>query len=197
MKRGHSPARNGGRSAGSRWPTAGRCLLDEVGDIPAGLQAKLLRVLQSGTFERVGGTESIQVDVRIVAATHKVLEEEVKQGRFRADLFYRLNVIRLDLPPLRERIEDIPLLAMHFLEKHRSQKEHDGHGDRLGRDAGAVAAPLAGECARAGKCDQGGYRPGRRLGLAPGRPARVGRSANLVRRRARVRCSTSSVHCPI
>ena len=100
----------------------GTLLLDEIGDIPAGLQAKLLRVLQSGTFERVGGTESIQVDVRIVAATHKILEEEVKKGRFRADLFYRLNVIRIDLPPLRERTEDIPLLAMHFLEKHRSQK---------------------------------------------------------------------------
>ena len=100
----------------------GTLLLDEIGDIPAGLQAKLLRVLQGGTFERVGGTESVQVDVRIVAATHRVLEEEVKRGRFRADLFYRLNVIRIDLPPLRERIEDIPLLAMHFLEKHRSQK---------------------------------------------------------------------------
>ena len=100
----------------------GTLLLDEIGDIPPGLQAKLLRVLQSGTFERVGGTDSIHVDVRIVAATHKVLEDEVKKGRFRADLFYRLNVIRIDLPPLRERTEDIPLLAMHFLEKHRSQK---------------------------------------------------------------------------
>jgi DNA-binding NtrC family response regulator len=100
----------------------GTLLLDEVGDIPPGLQAKLLRVLESGCFERVGGTESIQVDVRIVAATHRILEEEVKKGRFRADLFYRLNVIRLDLPPLRERTEDIPLLAMHFLEKHRSPK---------------------------------------------------------------------------
>ena len=100
----------------------GTLLLDEIGDIPPGLQAKLLRVLQSGSFERVGGTESIQVEVRIVAATHKLLEEEVKKGRFRADLFYRLNVIRIDLPPLRERTEDIPLLAMHFLEKHRTQK---------------------------------------------------------------------------
>ena len=100
----------------------GTLLLDEIGDIPHGLQAKLLRVLQSGSFERVGGTESIQVEVRIVAATHKLLEDEVKKGRFRADLFYRLNVIRIDLPPLRERTEDIPLLAMHFLEKHRTQK---------------------------------------------------------------------------
>jgi DNA-binding NtrC family response regulator len=100
----------------------GTLLLDEVGDIPPGLQAKLLRVLQSGTFERVGGTESIRVDVRIVAATHRVLEEEVKKSRFRADLFYRLNVIRIDLPPLRDRSEDIPLLAVHFLGKHRTQK---------------------------------------------------------------------------
>jgi DNA-binding NtrC family response regulator len=100
----------------------GTLLLDEVGDISPGLQVKLLRVLQTGTFERVGGTESIQVDVRIVASTHKKLEDEVKKGRFRADLFYRLNVIRIELPPLRERTEDIPILAVHFLEKHRSQK---------------------------------------------------------------------------
>jgi len=100
----------------------GTLLLDEVGDIPPGVQAKLLRVLQTGTFERVGGTESVRVKVRILAATHKHLEDEVKKGRFRADLFYRLNVIRIELPPLRERTEDIPLLATHFLEKHRCQK---------------------------------------------------------------------------
>src|SRR5262249_2941996 len=100
----------------------GTLLLDEVGDISQSLQVKLLRVLQTGTFERVGGTESIRVDVRIVASTHKLLEDEVKKGRFRADLFYRLNVIRIELPPLRERTEDIPILAVHFLEKHRSQK---------------------------------------------------------------------------
>jgi DNA-binding NtrC family response regulator len=99
----------------------GTLLLDEVADIPPVLQAKLLRVLQTGSFERVGGHESINVDVRIVAATNKKLEDEVKEGRFRRDLFYRLNVIRLELPPLRDRREDIPLLALHFLEKHRTQ----------------------------------------------------------------------------
>ena len=95
----------------------GTLFLDEVGDVSPAMQAKLLRVLQSGTFERVGGTETIKVDVRIVAALNKRLEDEVKAGRFRSDLFYRLNVIRIDLPPLRDRAEDIPLLAMHFLEK--------------------------------------------------------------------------------
>jgi len=95
----------------------GTFFLDEVGDVSPAMQAKLLRVLQAGTFERVGGTETIKVDVRIVAASNKRLENEVKAGRFRSDLFYRLNVIRIDLPPLRERAEDIPLLAMHFLEK--------------------------------------------------------------------------------
>jgi DNA-binding NtrC family response regulator len=99
----------------------GTLLLDEAGDIPLVLQAKLLRVLQTGCFERVGGTETIQVDVRILVATNRNLEDEVKRGRFRADLFYRLNVVRIDLPPLRDRIEDIPLLAMHFLQEHRAR----------------------------------------------------------------------------
>lgn len=96
----------------------GTLFLDEVGDVSPAMQAKLLRVLQSGTFERVGGTETVRVDVRILAASNKRLEDEVKAGRFRADLFYRLNVVRIDLPPLRDRPEDVPLLAMHFLEKH-------------------------------------------------------------------------------
>jgi DNA-binding NtrC family response regulator len=95
----------------------GTLFLDEVGDISPAMQSKLLRVLQSGTFERVGGTETITVDVRILAASNKRLEDEVKAGRFRPDLFYRLNVIRIELPPLRDRPEDISLLAMHFLDK--------------------------------------------------------------------------------
>ena len=95
----------------------GTLVLDEIGEISTAMQAKLLRVLQSGSFERVGGSETLQVDVRIVAASNKRLEEEVKAGRFRSDLFYRLAVVRIDVPPLRDRAEDIPLLALHFLEK--------------------------------------------------------------------------------
>ncbi len=98
----------------------GTLFLDEVGDVSPAMQAKLLRVLQSGTFERVGGTETISVDCRILAATNKPLDDMVKTGRFRQDLFYRLNVIKVDLPPLRERPEDVPLLAEHFLEKFRA-----------------------------------------------------------------------------
>ncbi|HEU5115974.1 MAG TPA: sigma-54 dependent transcriptional regulator, partial [Isosphaeraceae bacterium] len=98
----------------------GTLFLDEIGDISAAMQAKLLRVLQTGQFERVGGTETLSFDVRVVAASNKRLEEEVSARRFRSDLFYRLNVIRLDLPPLRERREDIPLLATHFLERNRT-----------------------------------------------------------------------------
>ena len=97
----------------------GTLFLDEIGDISTAMQVKLLRVLQNGEFERVGGSVTTKVDVRIIAATNKSLEHEVKAGRFRSDLFYRLNVIRIELPPLRDRMEDVPLLAMHFLEKFK------------------------------------------------------------------------------
>ncbi|HYG42109.1 MAG TPA: nitrogen regulation protein NR(I) [Bordetella sp.] len=93
----------------------GTLFLDEIGDMPIELQTRLLRVLAEGSFYRVGGAQPVRVDVRIVAATHQPLEQRVEQGLFREDLFHRLNVIRLRLPPLRERIEDIPALASHFL----------------------------------------------------------------------------------
>src|SRR5690606_35897685 len=93
----------------------GTLFLDEIGDMPAELQTRLLRVLAEGGFYRVGGTQLLKADVRIVAATHQPLEQRVAQGAFREDLFHRLNVIRLRLPPLRERREDIAALARHFL----------------------------------------------------------------------------------
>src|ERR1700748_830405 len=95
----------------------GTLFLDEIGDMTPATQTKILRVLQSGTFERLGGNQSIQVDVRVIAATNKPLEQAVAARQFREDLFYRLNVVRVQMPPLRERPEDVRLLVNYFLKK--------------------------------------------------------------------------------
>ncbi len=99
----------------------GTIFLDEVGEIPLALQSKLLRVLQEKTFERVGGIKTLNVDVRIISASNKDLKEEVVLGNFREDLFYRLNVIHVSLPPLRERVDDMPLLVDFFIQKFAQQ----------------------------------------------------------------------------
>ena len=99
----------------------GTVFLDEIGDMPLSLQTKLLRVLQDHEFERVGGTRPLSSDIRVLAATNRDLDETVRAGRFRADLFYRLNVIRIVLPPLRDRREDIPPLAQHFMVRYAAE----------------------------------------------------------------------------
>ncbi|MEE4357923.1 MAG: sigma-54 dependent transcriptional regulator [Desulfococcaceae bacterium] len=103
----------------------GTLFLDEIGELSPGLQVKLLRVLQERIFERVGGTRPISVDIRILAATNKILKEEVEKKRFREDLYYRLNVLHIVMPPLRERAEDIRLLAGHFMEKYAGERKSD------------------------------------------------------------------------
>jgi len=106
----------------------GTIFLDEITELPKELQVKLLRVIQERNFRRVGGIEDILVDVRIIAASNKEIDKEVKEGRFREDLFYRLNVIPIQMPPLRERQEDIRFLAEHFFEKHKQELGKDIKG---------------------------------------------------------------------
>lgn len=109
----------------------GTIFLDEIGDMSLSTQAKLLRVLQEGTFQRVGGNKTLTSDVRVIAATNKELREEICEGKFREDLYYRINVVQINIPPIRERTEDIPLLAEYFLKKYGDfyGKKISGIGD--------------------------------------------------------------------
>jgi DNA-binding NtrC family response regulator len=121
----------------------GTLFLDEVGTMSSALQAKLLRVLQEREFERIGDSHTIKVDVRVIAATNGDLTRMVAGGEFREDLYYRLNVIPVQLPPLRERKEDIPLLVHHFLEKFAADRPSGDHGARPPQDAAAATARAA------------------------------------------------------
>ena len=110
----------------------GTFFLDEIGDMSPALQVKLLRVLQEGTFTPVGATKPVKVDVRVIAATHKDLSKLVERGEFREDLYYRINVLKVTVPPLRDRLEDLPILIKHFLQKHYHGK---GHPPRLAAES--------------------------------------------------------------
>ena len=127
----------------------GTLFLDEIGEISPAVQVKLLRFLQEREFERVGGNETITVDVRVIAATNRDLKQMVADGKFREDLYYRLNVIAVEMPPLRARPSDVPLLAGHFLRKY-AEREREEDRRLLRRRAGAAGGvQLAGQRARA------------------------------------------------
>jgi transcriptional regulator with PAS, ATPase and Fis domain len=105
----------------------GVVFLDEIGDMPLLLQMKLLHVLQSNQFTRLGGTEDVKVDAWVISSTHHDLDKDMNEGLFREDLYYRLNIIKIDLPPLRERKEDIPVLTDYFIDRHRTHLSHEGN----------------------------------------------------------------------
>lgn len=155
----------------------GTIFLDEVGELSPTAQKKLLRVLQEGEFERVGATSTVKVDVRVITATNRDLEEEVRKGNFREDLFYRLNVINIHMPPLRERKEDIPLLVEHFLNKYRynlssspTRISEEALNRLITYDWPGNVRQLENELQRAVVLSQGRVITSEFLSLEPGRP---------------------------
>ena len=137
----------------------GTLFLDEVSEISLGLQAKLLRVLQEKQFERLGENRTRRVDVRVVAATNRHLDEEVKAGRFREDLFFRLNAVQISLPPLRERQEDIPMLARRFLDFFARQTRRPTPELSSSALGALLCLFLAGEYSGTAKCHGTGHDP--------------------------------------
>ena len=179
--------REKGAFTGALTPPGGRfeladgstIFLDEIGELPLELQVKLLRVLQEGEFERIGSPRTIKVDVRVIAATNRDLAEAIAEGRFREDLYYRLNVFPIRVPPLRERGEDIPLLVWTFLAEFDPHRQED-HPVPRANDGRPPALPLAGQRPRAAKRDRARGHPhawryaqsaGDRRGGAVGEPA--------------------------
>ena len=152
--------------------SGGTLFLDEIGDLPLELQAKLLRAIQEGEIERVGGAKPIKTDFRLIAATNVDLEKAVKEGRFREDLFYRINVIPIKLPPLRDRIEDLPELARFFLNRYKARFRKDIQGISDSTLEDSVELLVAGKHPRARKPDRaaGG---GQRQGMDHGRGSAV------------------------
>jgi DNA-binding NtrC family response regulator len=130
----------------------GTLFLDEIGEINQSIQVKLLRVLQERSFERLGSERTIKVDVRLVAATNRNLKEEVERGRFREDLYYRLNVVHLEVPPLRERKEDIPLLMAHFLQMYNERNKRTVAGFSQRAKAAMLAYDWPGNIRELGNC---------------------------------------------
>ena len=155
----------------------GTVFLDEINSTTPKLQVKLLRVLQEHEFERVGDTQTIRVDTRVIAASNRDLLEETEAGRFREDLYYRLNVVTIYLPPLRERREDIPSLVGHFLKIYNEQNYRHVPYVSAGGDAGAAGLCLAGQRAGVAKLHRagGGAGPRRRVDPRPAARGRPGR----------------------
>ena len=179
----------------------GTIFLDEVGDMSAKTQAKVLRVLQEGEVERLGSARTIKVDVRVIAATNKNLEEEIEKGHFREDLYFRLAVIPIHVPPLRERPEDIPALVRHYMEYFARDNNVRPETHHAGSGGGAAAAPLEGQHSRAAQHGRAPHdhdrRRQHRRGQSSGDPeiAGVDRARRTISRRLRprggARCASS------
>ncbi len=146
----------------------GTLLLDEISEIAPALQAKLLRVLQENCFERVGSSLTQQVDVRVIATTNRNLDQCVEEGDFRRDLFYRLNVVPIEIPPLRNRLEDIPELCRHFIHQASKRETHGVPAHRAGGPLPFAAVRLAGQRARIAEHHRAGGGFGKRAGRDPG-----------------------------